>query len=372
MAEAVGVVAAALQLSATCLSILEFIKKVQEGPAALRDYQNQLEQVRGISKAVSSNPLLQTPEVAALTGSLLEIINKNNIKSLIQRRRIPLSLLFLLKEKEILDASASLERTTTYLTLIVNNLLAHSLYRLECNMAGKSTSGNLDYPQSNISSKSCVESNQYMPSPDRLSGSTATQDSTPHSASKSPYLRLRREATNSSANEDSHWDEKTQPASPHDYAQPGGGFTSTDRLQHLLALANTVRDGAGNSTILVGNTASGGCDQFIGHTVLNSVNKPKEENGTCTFGGGAASNREMVKGAEHASEYGNSNTQTGPQIVAINQSNAGGNQYLGLTILGEGKPDALAGSGGLFLDNSITSYGSQRGSQYMGITQRDM
>ncbi|CRK22054.1 hypothetical protein BN1708_013286 [Verticillium longisporum] len=97
MAEVIGIVAAAFQLAAACMRLMETIKTIKGSSKTLKEYQKQLQDLRNLSATIGQNPILQTAEVNAHTQSLLVLINT------IEKRKTSLSLVILSIEAKTLD-----------------------------------------------------------------------------------------------------------------------------------------------------------------------------------------------------------------------------------------------------------------------------
>lgn len=144
MAEVIGVAVAAGQLAVSCLAVLELTKKIKEAPSALKKYQEQLQDIRGLSDSISQNPLLQTAEVGLQTQSLRKIVEENSLETLLQRNRLHRTLGFLRKDKDLIVLLDTLERQKTQLSLIIHNIEASTLHQIQTDIRA----------MSNISSRS--------------------------------------------------------------------------------------------------------------------------------------------------------------------------------------------------------------------------
>ncbi|KAG9254536.1 uncharacterized protein F5Z01DRAFT_636611 [Emericellopsis atlantica] len=146
MAEVVGVIAAAAQLAATCLSLVELARKIKGGSSSLRNYQKQLQDTRDLSQAISQNPLLQTPEVEVYIFSLLTLVNEHDLQPLFRRGRFYRSWSFMLKDRELSEISTSLERHKTHLSLIIHNLQAQAIHHIQADIKDIAMSQSPDKP----------------------------------------------------------------------------------------------------------------------------------------------------------------------------------------------------------------------------------
>lgn len=134
MAEVFGVVAGAVQLAATCLSLVEFTKKIKGASSSLRNYQRQLQEVRSLSEAIFANPLLQTPEVGNYICSLLTLVNEQDLRPLIERGRLLRSWAFLSKDRELSEIFDCVERSKTTLALLIHNLQAQAIHHIQADI----------------------------------------------------------------------------------------------------------------------------------------------------------------------------------------------------------------------------------------------
>lgn len=131
MAEIVGVAASATQLAVMCVSLLDLMKKIKGGSSTLKRYHQQLNELRSVSESISTNPLLQTPEVESHTQTLLAIIDDNSLSHLIRQGRLLRTLGLLHKERDLLDAFSSLERHKTNLSLLIEDIQSRALYQIQ-------------------------------------------------------------------------------------------------------------------------------------------------------------------------------------------------------------------------------------------------
>jgi hypothetical protein len=135
MAEAFGVVAGASQLATTCVSLINLMKKIKGGSSSLQNYQQKLEEVRNLSKAISENPLLQTAEVEVCTFALLSVVHKNGLETVLDKPRFLQSISFLHRERQLSEAFQAIEREKSSLALVIHNLQARALHHIQTNMS---------------------------------------------------------------------------------------------------------------------------------------------------------------------------------------------------------------------------------------------
>ncbi|KAK7425337.1 hypothetical protein QQZ08_008234 [Neonectria magnoliae] len=131
MAEIVGVAATATQLVVVCVSLLDLMKRIKAGSSTLKRYHQQLNELRGVSESISTNPLLQTAEVGGHTQTLLAIIDNNSLTSLLQKGRFLRTLALLHKERDLLDTFSLLERHKTNLSLLIEDIQARALHQIQ-------------------------------------------------------------------------------------------------------------------------------------------------------------------------------------------------------------------------------------------------
>ncbi|KAH6973692.1 hypothetical protein BKA56DRAFT_104847 [Ilyonectria sp. MPI-CAGE-AT-0026] len=150
MAEIIGVAASATQLVAMCVSLLDLIKKIKGVSSTLKKYHQQLNELRSVSESISTNPLLQTPEVGSHTQTLLAIIDDNSLSYLLRKGRFFRTLGLLHKERDLLDAFSSLERHKTNLSLLIEDIQARALHQIQSdikfivNMSSSHATASLD------------------------------------------------------------------------------------------------------------------------------------------------------------------------------------------------------------------------------------
>lgn len=135
MAEVLGVVAAATQLTATCLAMMELTTSIKGGASAVRGFQKQLQELQSLADNISYNPLLQTPEVELHTRNLLAVLSHNNFDSLLQKRRVVRALLLLQQDRAITTFFEQLERRKTALCLVINDIQSRTLHQIQVDIS---------------------------------------------------------------------------------------------------------------------------------------------------------------------------------------------------------------------------------------------
>jgi hypothetical protein len=131
MAEVLGAVAAAAQLTATCISLIELTKRIKSRSSTLKSYQSQLLQVQRLSNTISSNPLLQTPEIELHTCNITSLLSEHTLKSTPPTHRLSQVLLFLSQERTLLRLFEELERHKATLSLLVNDIQSRALHQIQ-------------------------------------------------------------------------------------------------------------------------------------------------------------------------------------------------------------------------------------------------
>jgi len=134
MAEIIGVVASAVQITTCCGSILEFLRKIKVGSSTLRLYQQQLQELRGILESISRNPLLQTEEIATYTRSILTTIYDSDLQSLQRKRRIYRTWDYIWKDRDLVELFCVLEKKKTALLLCIEDVQAKTLHDICINL----------------------------------------------------------------------------------------------------------------------------------------------------------------------------------------------------------------------------------------------
>lgn len=130
MAEVVGVVAAAAQLTTVCLSLLDSTKRIKSAPATLRRYQVQLEDIQHISLHITQNPLLQTLEVESQTRSILALVEESSLTLFTGKGRLSQFWTLIRQERSLLESFNTLERHKTSLLLVIDSIQASALHRI--------------------------------------------------------------------------------------------------------------------------------------------------------------------------------------------------------------------------------------------------
>ncbi|KAM5343442.1 hypothetical protein ACJ41O_011979 [Fusarium nematophilum] len=114
-----------------CFSLMDVVKKIKGGTSTLERYHQQLQELRSLSASISENPLLQTSEVGLQTEAILSVINNNCLLSLRRRGRLIRTWGFLLREQDLLNDFAALERQKTSLSLAVEQVQCRALYQIQ-------------------------------------------------------------------------------------------------------------------------------------------------------------------------------------------------------------------------------------------------
>lgn len=130
MAEVLGVVSAATQLASLCGSLLSLLKKIKSWPSTLQSYQIQLRDISLLSTSIAHNPLLQTLEIESLTQSLLALLSKANLSSLLQKHKVFRVWYLLFKEQDLLDTLSAVERQKLSLCLSIESIQSIALYEI--------------------------------------------------------------------------------------------------------------------------------------------------------------------------------------------------------------------------------------------------
>ncbi|KAF5235244.1 hypothetical protein FAUST_7209 [Fusarium austroamericanum] len=131
MAEIIGVAASALQLGQACCSLIDILRKIKGCATVLRQYYDQLQELRNLSTSIHENPLLQTPEIGTQTKALLSTINNNCINSLLSKGKLFRAWGFLYREQDLLDIFVTLERQKSTLSLAIHQIQSKALYQIQ-------------------------------------------------------------------------------------------------------------------------------------------------------------------------------------------------------------------------------------------------
>ena len=339
MAEMVGVVAAAVQLSAACLSILDFISKVKGGSSALREYQERLGQVRSLCVEISTNPLLQTPEVKSITCSLLRVVDASDIRGLIENKRLRLPFIFLFQERKIAEVCTALDRKASFLALLINHLQAQALYHLQNTIDGITTPATSS-PSTSISVQGSMSPAQQSP----VSPSTTATSEPPSPTFDSVQLpstnaghKVQREKLNVTTTflPDEYSETFTRPQETLEAAQ----LPSKEDILDCLDIALGIRSKVPAHVVAVGNTTYGGGHQYLGRTVITTSNDPE-------------SLPNIVPDAT--------------TIVCAASINQGGDQHIGRTTIHNGRQAVMPSGGEDILIKNKVIPGFVRGNYRLG------
>lgn len=137
--EVLGAVSAAMQLASQSLEALQIIQKIKSGGKVLKAYQDQLESLRQISHKIEQNPLLHTKEVISEINSILAIIEKQDLSTLLGRGRLYRGLAFVLKERSLIEQSFQLERRKLTLILTITERDSSTLHEILVGMSVSSS-----------------------------------------------------------------------------------------------------------------------------------------------------------------------------------------------------------------------------------------
>lgn len=131
MAEVLGAVAAAAQLTATCLALIELTKRINSRTSTLENYQKQLLQLQHISESISSNPLLQTPEIELHTRNIISLLSDRSLEPSLKRNRISQIILFFSQDRTISRLFIDLEKHKATLSLVINEVQSRALHQIQ-------------------------------------------------------------------------------------------------------------------------------------------------------------------------------------------------------------------------------------------------
>ena len=130
MAEVLSIVAASAQLAETCLTFIEFTKKIKGGSSALRRYHEQLQDLSNLSKSISRNPLLQTTEIGNHTRTILSILSENSFDHLLHKSRFHRTVYFIRQDRALAALFAELEKRKTTLSLVISNIQSTTIHQI--------------------------------------------------------------------------------------------------------------------------------------------------------------------------------------------------------------------------------------------------
>lgn len=135
MAEVLGVVGVAAQLSSICFSLIERLKKIKGASSTLQKYHNQLQELSFISDCISNNPLLQTPEINRLTESLVSLIRQTCLANILKRHRLVRVFFLVQNESDLARTFQALERQKLSLCLSIEQVQARTLHQIQVDVA---------------------------------------------------------------------------------------------------------------------------------------------------------------------------------------------------------------------------------------------
>lgn len=142
MAEVLGAVAAAAQLTAICVALIELTKGIKRRSSTLRNYQDQLAQLNQLSVNISSNPLLQTEDIELHIRNIISLLSQHTLQSSTKKSRASQVLLFFTQERTIARLFGDLERHKTTLSLIINEIQSGALHEIRSNLVIMPRPGN--------------------------------------------------------------------------------------------------------------------------------------------------------------------------------------------------------------------------------------
>ncbi|GJN84372.1 spc97 / spc98 family domain-containing protein [Purpureocillium lilacinum] len=135
MAEVVGVVGTAVQLGALCLSIAGGIQSIRKSTQTLQNYNKELEEVGELSRRISENPLLQTPEIERYTASLLALIQRTGLAAILSKQRLMRAFFLLHKQQELDNTFTALERQKANLSLTIDDITLRTVHQIHLNVS---------------------------------------------------------------------------------------------------------------------------------------------------------------------------------------------------------------------------------------------
>lgn len=135
MAEILGAVAAAAQLTAICLALIELTERIKSRTSTLENYQKQLLQMQYISESILSNPLLQTPEIESHTRHIISLLSEHSLEPSFKRHRVSQIILFFSQDRTISRLFIDLERQKANLSLIINEVQSRALHQIQNNIS---------------------------------------------------------------------------------------------------------------------------------------------------------------------------------------------------------------------------------------------
>ncbi|CAG8960202.1 hypothetical protein HYFRA_00012720 [Hymenoscyphus fraxineus] len=118
MAEVLGTIAASFQLADCCIGILKLVNTISTISSTLLQYQDLLEELKGLSESIIEKKTFQTPHICSLVKSILNTIRKiTNLEALSTRPHILQVLVFFTEKQHILETFEIIEKKKCSLVL---------------------------------------------------------------------------------------------------------------------------------------------------------------------------------------------------------------------------------------------------------------
>lgn len=129
--EALGAAAAVSQFLVQIIATVDLVKRIKGSSQSLKQYQAQLEGLRGLCEDISNNPALNTEDVQKETQSILHTISTNeDVSILLNKGTFHRAFAFLLKERSFVDLFSLLEYKKTTLSLRVLNINCLAIHEI--------------------------------------------------------------------------------------------------------------------------------------------------------------------------------------------------------------------------------------------------
>lgn len=124
MAEALGAVAAAAQLTSSCLSLFELLQRSLRAESILQGYLVHVKELYSISESIQLNPSLQTHQVEDCTKAIIKTITESKIVTTLKKKkknRVLRACTLAFKQRELTEFLQSLESKKSILVLCIAN-----------------------------------------------------------------------------------------------------------------------------------------------------------------------------------------------------------------------------------------------------------
>ncbi|KAH8807361.1 hypothetical protein F5884DRAFT_856943 [Xylogone sp. PMI_703] len=144
MAEVLGVVAAAAQLTGYCNALCEIVQKIKNSTSTLQYYQSQINGLRNIARTIENNQLYcDNKEIVSRTFGIIEALEEFDCSAYLRRCRLYHIWAALHKNRKLEGLFQRLEEEKSSLSLCILSVHASTLHEINSNIktmgGGKAT-----------------------------------------------------------------------------------------------------------------------------------------------------------------------------------------------------------------------------------------